>query len=75
MATRAELQVWTAVELPRAKGRAFNEQCRWMEHQGLESMVDFVYVPSGSIGDRGNDIFKFKNPSMATLFKLTFGGS
>ncbi len=75
MATRAELQVWTAVELPRAKGRRFNEQCRWMEQHGLESMVDFVYVPVGSIGLQGTDLFKFKNPSMATLFKLTFGGS
>ncbi len=38
-------------------------------------MVDFVYVPVGSIGLQGTDLFKFKNPSMATLFKLTFGGS
>ena len=75
MATRAELSTWTEVVLDRRQGREFNELCRWFARQNLESTIDYVFVPIGVIGDKGKDVFKFKNSSMATLFKLTYGGS
>lgn len=73
--TRAELVEWTEVILQKATGRSFNEQCLWMGKQSLVSTVDYVYIPGGRTRARESqtDVFRFKNPGMATLFKLTFG--
>jgi len=76
-ATLAEIKGWTEVVLTKSKGREFNEQCRWMAKQNLHSTIDYIYLPGAKTRahDARTDIFRFKNSSMATLFKLTFGGS
>jgi len=73
MVTLDKILTWSDVTVAKTTAQEFNEQRRWLKAQGQRVAHDFLYYPSTPISGKGMDGYKFKDASVATLFKLTFG--
>lgn len=69
------LDNWFKVAIHHMSLEKIDDIIDWLEKQNLIESNDFFFIPESGNLAASIDVFCFKDSSVATLFKLTFGGS